>query len=44
MSTMTARMGVGNLRGVYGVLQGEVIYGIGTGFGEDGGATVGRGG
>jgi hypothetical protein len=34
----------GNLRGVDGVLQREVIYGIGTGFGEDGGAAVGRGG
>ena len=35
---------VGNLRGVDGVLQSEVNYGIGTGFGEDGVAAVGRGG
>ena len=46
---MTAKTGsgnlcVGNLRGVDGVLLGEVIYGIGTEFGQDGGAAVGRGG
>jgi hypothetical protein len=35
---------VGNLRGVDGVLQGEVNYGTGTGFGQDGVAAVGRGG
>jgi hypothetical protein len=34
----------GNLGGMDGVLWGEVNYGTGTGFGEDGVAAVGRGG